>query len=76
MSQIPMQSSEFGKSVAVYVRYRVLEDSTKAPKAGEIIYSGNALSIDANGLLVATLTNLAVYGLAKASMNSFIGRDC
>ena len=71
MSQISMQSSEFGKSVALYVRYRVLEDSTKAPATGETIYAGNALYLHSDSTLKRVLTNVAVYGLAKANMNSY-----
>ena len=71
--QIVIQSSEFGKSVAIYPRYRVLEDSTKAPKAAEVIYAGNAVSLNAptDSTLIRTKTNMAVYGLAQANMNTY-----
>jgi hypothetical protein len=69
--QIPISSLAFGQSVAIYVRYRVLEDSTKAAVNTDIIYAGNAVSLTSAGLVTRTLTNVAVYGLAKNNMNSY-----
>lgn len=72
MSLIPMQSTEFGKAVAIYPRYTVLEDSTKSVKLdGGAIYAGRAVSLNATSELIPTTTNVAVYGLAKANFNTY-----
>lgn len=76
MSIVPMQSGSFGKPIAVYNRYKVLEDATKEMKSGEVIYSGRPVTLskahDAyEGQVIAMTTNTKVYGLSKVNKNSY-----
>jgi len=72
MSDYSMQTSSFGKPIAVYNRFKVLEDSTKLLKSGEVIYSGRPVTIEvASGSLISMASNMPVYGLAKAQSNPY-----
>ena len=76
MSMIPMQSDSFGRPIAIFTRYKILEDSTKIVKNDAVIFSGMPVAIsaahDANdGQIIAALTNAKIYGLAKFNKNSY-----
>ena len=70
MSMIYQDSSNFGKQIPIYVRYKVLEDSTKAVSTTVAnIYAGLPVTVSCSGDLTAVTTNVAVYGLAKFQYN-------
>ena len=76
MSDIPMQSTSFGKPIAVYNRYKVLEDATKPVKVGQTIYSGRPVTLSSahdayDGQVITVAANGPVYGLSKDNMNTY-----
>jgi hypothetical protein len=71
-----MQSGSFGKPIAVYNRYKILEDATKEMKTGETIYSGRPVTLSAahdayDGQIIAVAANGPVYGLSKVNKNVY-----
>ena len=73
---VPMQSTSFGKPIAVYNRYKVLEDSTKQVKSGVTIYSGRPVTLSTahdayDGQIIPVTTDMPVYGLAKNNYNVY-----
>ena len=72
MSMLYQQSGSFGKPIAVFNRYKVIEDSTKTVNTAAVIYSGRPVSLNASGELVAAATDALVYGLARFQKNTYV----
>jgi len=47
------------------------EDGTRSKKAGELVYEGSAVTIDANGELALAADSDKVYGISKLDSNNF-----
>jgi len=66
-----MSIANFGESIALQIRYKVLEDATKDVKSDAVIYSGRPVQLTADGVKEVD-ANVRPYGLAKANKNSYI----
>jgi hypothetical protein len=72
---IYQDTSSFGKQIPIYVRYRVLEDSTKEVDVTKTFFAGGPVTIDtiANGQkLIPVAADGPVYGLAKFQKNTYL----
>jgi len=73
MSTMYMQSGSFGQQIPIYVRYRILEDSTKEVDTTTTIYAGLPLTLDTTSQkLIPVDAEVKVYGLAKFQKNSYM----
>ena len=72
MSMIYQETSSFGKQIAIYTRYRVLEDPTKAVDTSKTIYAGRAVTLNASGAVTPVVDDSKVYGLAKFQKNVYM----
>jgi len=71
MSMLYQQSGSFGKPIAIYTRYKLLEDATKLAKSDAEIFSARPVTLDENGEVIPVTSNVKVYGLAKANKNQY-----
>ncbi|MEM7827537.1 MAG: hypothetical protein QXD72_02400 [Candidatus Aenigmatarchaeota archaeon] len=67
-----LQKGSFGKPIATYTRFKLLEDSTKPCNVDAVIYSGRPVTLNADGEVVPVTANKTVYGLAKSNKNQYI----